>query len=154
MLPSVVPAAILLAAGVNNFIGGIKHRFNLVLVSTLILVIAFTFSGYTHTGWGKERFEFYNLATRVRDLANNEPVITIGVAPDIFVYYTRVGIRQINNNSEILEFFKTSMHNTIYAIINTKHIDSLPDVLNYTILHETTGHNVKSVALIKLERKT
>ncbi|OGT77102.1 MAG: hypothetical protein A2W76_03250 [Gammaproteobacteria bacterium RIFCSPLOWO2_12_47_11] len=154
MLPSIVPAGLLLAAGVNIFIADLKQRFNLVLISTLVLGIAFAIAGYTHTGWSKDRFEYYNLAIRAHDLAKNDPVIIIGVNPDIYVYYTGVGIKQIKNPDEIVDLFQTSIHNRVYAIINYRNIESLPGSLNYTILHKTASLDSKSIALIMLERKT
>jgi len=154
MLPSIVPAVILLAAGADNFIADITQRFNLVLIFALLLGIAFTITGYTHTGWSKERFDKYDMAIRAHELAKNDPVVTIGVTPGIYVYYTGVGIVHIKNPDDILEFFHASGHDRMFVIIKNKSMDMLPDGLNYTILNKSNGPKSKSVALIMLERKT
>lgn len=154
MLPSIVPAVILLAAGVNIFIADIKQRFNLVLIFALLLGIAFTLSGYTHTGWSRDRFEKYNMAILARDLINNEPIATIGITPGIYVYYTAVGIVHIRDPDKIMDFFQSSGKDRMYVIIKNKSMKMLPDELKYTVLDKTSGLYGKSIALIRLERKT
>ena len=127
--------------------GSSIHQFILTGVSYAIF---FTTMGITHTGWSKDRFEFYKLAKYAHEAAGNQPVYTININPDIYVYYTATGIHQVKNIEQAMKIYSNSENNRMFFIVRSRDIDSITTAMDYTVLHETSAPENNTLSLIQV----
>lgn len=128
----------------------LPHAFTITgLTYAVILIIA----GTTQTGWSNDRFENYKLAIHAHNVINGNSIYTIGVTPDIYVYYTSTDIKIKNNLDDAIRQFRNTPDKYLFIITHENFIHSIPGDIKYTILHKTEARKNKNIYLISLEKQ-
>lgn len=130
-----------------------KSLISQFMISGLAYTILFIVIGITNAGWSKDRFENYKLAIHAHDVIGNQPIYTVGVTPDVYVYYTSTGINIENNLTNVINKFRNSSQNNLFIITHEKFINSIPDDIKYTILHKTRAQEHKNIYLVRFEKQ-
>ena len=124
-----------------------------ILVCSCSIAIGYLFMGYTHLGWSNDREAYYRMALDVRKLRNEGiPFMTLGVDPNIFVYYSGKGITYADDFNQVFATFADMDDKQLALAVRTFYLKDYPQKLSYKILEQTSKDADASISLIMINK--
>ncbi len=125
-----------------------------VLVCSSAIAIGYMLMGTTHLGWSQDREAYYQMTLEVKALRGNGiPFMTLGIDPNIYVYYSGKGIIQAEDFNQIFATFMDMDEKQLAMAVRTFYLEDIPAKLPYKILDQTSTDDQTSISLIMITKK-
>ena len=142
MMPALLPMSIVLAAGTVLWVEKKSLRAALSLAGfSVVCVLAFAVAGFTQRMWGEGRFSYAQLAQVMKQHdTGNIPLVSWGVTPEIYAYYTGKIISTVGSPAEIASRIEQAPQGKVLLLLQNKALKKLPPGLKIEVLGKAAGN--------------
>lgn len=153
MLPSLMPMFLLLATGVLEIFRSAQNSKSwlryLVWIVFLFPIASIVIVNTSYV-LSKERMAQQNLAIAARAyVKSGQPLISLDVTPEVFVYYTEHSVIHIHSDEELVSTLEKFKGQPLVLLLPTKRIENLPSGINFSVLQQIKGDD-ESVSLLQI----
>ena len=155
MLPSLLPMATILAACIGAWVGEKSSRISTALGTFfLVFVLAFSVGSFVPAVWGQGRYSHAELAQIMRQNGSETvPQVTWGVTPEVFAFYSRRVVHEVESAQEIVARIDSSPSGRVVLLLAEKNADNLPPGLKTQVVGKAVGDaDDEPVILMLVER--